>query len=1232
MLQKRLTLLLLLLILLPTLLAGGIAYRFSVDNLRNERIKIVGRIAESRHEQLKILLLREESRANAFLAEVMVKCIKADTLNQGCATDVLNNYAHTEDANGAILFRQGVSDYVSVGTPVISIEKLGAFKPGQLAGISERSLKQPRSYFVLAADRSVPWRLLVSYPVSLIQPIFVTQADLGKSGETFLADSEGFFITQARYSSAQGNSRPISTRPMQFCLGQKNGEMLDSDYRGEEVIHGFRFIPEIGGGCIMAHIEQSEAFASVQTLEAQLLLAIALFIPLTTLIARTLAKRIIGPIVRLTDTAHQITNGDLSIRTKVEGHDEIAALANSFNQMTNALADAKHNLELKVAERTRALRTSEERYILAERAVNDGIWDWNILTHEYYLSPRWNNILGYAADELPHVESIFFELIHPDDKASASTAFKRHLENNERYATELRLRHKDGSYRWVLDRGEALRNASGQPVRMVGSITDITERKATESELLKYREHLEELVTLATTEVKAILQTAVNGVITIDASGAIRTFNPAAEKLFGWSSGEIIGKNVSLLMPEPDAKQHDSYIRHFLTTNQAKILGIEREVVAMRKNGNRFPANLAVGHGIVSEGRHMFVGFISDISVQKQVEQELRLAKDAAEAAVKAKANFLANMSHEIRTPMNTVIGFAEVALQDKSLSSETCSHIKTILSSGRHLLGVINDILDYSKIEAGKIELESVCFNLRYAVQEALQTIGLGATGKGLRIDLAIADEVPSHVVGDPNRLRQVLLNLVGNAVKFTESGSIAVEIKRAEEANMLHFAISDTGIGMTAEQTDKIFESFSQADTTTSRRFGGTGLGTTISKQIVELMGGRIWVKSELGVGSTFYFTVRLPESLTAENCLYEISNPHAIAYVSPRCFTVLLAEDIEANATLVRLRLERLGHRVTWVKNGLEAVDAFSKGGFDLILMDLQMPVLDGIDATRQIRQLEIHSAKRIPILALTASVLSNERQQALEAGLDVIVGKPIDIDELLTQMERLAPKGSGVANTVGTVVGPPPISIDFHPLAPVADWEKAIANWQDPLIYAKALKNFAAQHAADAANITRLLQQKPENTEAIRRIAHALKGVAGNLALLEVAKLASEIDSSFKAGKLQNMVEQMGALDVALAKATTAIHRLQLPDAPANLTATKPFGAEQLVDLLQQLQIALNALNPERAEPIVQQLASYLAETDLELIRHKIDCFDFDGAKSVVEQLIDRLTDNLNGVQL
>jgi len=1233
MLQKRLISLLSLLILLPTLVVSWMAYRFTVDNIRSERIEIVGRIAQSRHEQLNLVLQRANNRANVFLADVLVKCIAVDSLDRGCVSGLLEDYLLTEGASGALFFRREAPEQgIGVGTAMQSSAELGEFQPGQLAGISPRSLDQPRSYYVLASNQTMPWRLAVIYPVSLLQPLFVGDHDLGKSGETFLADGEGFFISQARYAAGQGNSHPISARPMQACLSRQDSEALDVDYRGKAVIHGFRHIPELGGGCIMAHIEQAEAFAPIRTMEMQLVAAVAVFIVLTTLIARALARRIIGPILGMTQSARQIRDGDLSVRVKVRGVDEIAELASSFNHMTDALADARHNLEVKVAERTQELLISQERYMLAEGAVNDGIWDWHIDKHQYYLSPRWNKILGYGEGELPNVESIFFELIHPDDKKTASEAFRKHLEYGERYATELRLRHKDGSYRWVLDRGEALRDSNGRPYRMVGSIADITERKAAEAELLRYREHLEDMVATATTEVQAIVKTAANGVISIDNEGAIRMFNPAAERLFGWSAAEVVGRNVAMLMPEPFASAHDGYIQRFLTTQQSKIIGFEREITALRKNGEVFPANLAVGHAVLAEGRHLFVGFMSDISAQKRAEQELRQAKDAAEAAAKAKANFLANMSHEIRTPMNTVIGFAEVVLQNQNLPSDARQHVNTILSSGRHLLNVINDILDFSKIEAGKVRLEAVCFNLTSALQEALQTIGLRASEKGLSIELKLAPDLSQYVVGDPDRLRQVILNLVGNSVKFTDSGRIGVEVNRGDGPNLLHFTISDTGIGMTEEQTARIFEPFSQADASTSRRFGGSGLGTTISKQIVEMMGGKIWVESQLGIGSSFHFTASLPDNSVGPGCLYQSAQRGTAEYVSPRSFKVLLAEDIEANASLAILRLEQQGHTVSWVKNGQEAVDAFRADAYELILMDLQMPVLDGIEATRRIRQLEADGAGRIPILALTASVLQHEREQCFQAGMDAIVGKPINIDELLEQMERLVPKSVGVARTaISAEAKPQQVGIDLSPLAAVADSDKALATWREPLIYAKTLQNFASERGDDAVKIAQLYDENAVNaeaSEAIRRIVHGLKGVSGNLALTEIFTLAGSMDSCLRAGDLVGMAGYLSALAAALKNACLAIAQLSLPQ-PSAEAAVAVVDAATVIDLLRQLLVALDALNPETAEPLLQQLIPYLDQADFMAIHHKIDHFDFDSAKHEVESLISRLATTVNG---
>ena len=280
-------------------------------------MKTVGRIADSRHEQLKNILERANNRAEIFLADVLIKCLAEDTLDKACAVAIIGEYLHTETAAGAILFHDDNNEPLVIGTPAVSVSGIGNFQSGQLAGIQPLSPDQGRIYYVIAKDENRTWRLLVSYRAALIQPVFTNRPGLGKSGETFLADANGYFITAPRYPADQGKpSHPISAQPMQACLNRQDGEVLDYDYRGTKVIHGFRYIPEIGGGCIMAHIDQEEVFAPLQTLEKKLLAILLLFMALSLLISNFIAKRMVKPIVQLTATARRIRDGDLSVRAE----------------------------------------------------------------------------------------------------------------------------------------------------------------------------------------------------------------------------------------------------------------------------------------------------------------------------------------------------------------------------------------------------------------------------------------------------------------------------------------------------------------------------------------------------------------------------------------------------------------------------------------------------------------------------------------------------------------------------------------------------------------------------------------------------------------------------------------------------------------------------------------------------------------------------------------------------
>ncbi len=928
------------------------------------------------------------------------------------------------------------------------------------------------------------------------------------------------------------------------------------------------------------------------------------------LIGFILHIRIVKRANKLEKVVTSFAAGERNNRTGYAGHDEISVIAQSVDTMLD-----------RIVEDEKIITEEKNRLKLLFDTVSDPI----VVVKDNGKISSFNKavkeVFGYNGRELLRTE--LFELM-PDlyiaDAAGNKHIFKGLVNRSNQEMFAVRKGGKRFPVAFVINDMDV----EGQ-TEQIAVLRDITERKNAELELKHHRDNLQYLVDRATAEIKAIVKTAVSGVISINQDGKVQIFNPAAEKLFGWKAEDIVGQNVVSIIPDIGTSVHNSFIHNYIKTRKGKIVGVGREVDGLRKDGSTFPAQVSVGHSELNDGKHLFVAFIDDITERKAAQEELLKAKEVAEEAAQVKASFLANMSHEIRTPMNAVIGFSEILLQDEKLGKDSKQHVNTILNSGRSLLHIINDILDFSKIEAGQIHLESVGFHLANSVQDILRTLEFKAAEKDLNLSFNVAPGVPKKVVGDPTRLRQVLINLIGNAIKFTVSGSVMIRIVEQEQSGLLQFSVTDTGIGMTPEQVGKVFEAFSQADSSTNRRFGGTGLGTTISKQIVELMGGEIWVESEVKKGSTFFFTAKMEDAGDCNTCLFEEGGNAQFNYRSPRAFHVLLAEDIPANATLATLRLKQQGHTIKWVENGLLAVEEAMTGEYDIVLMDIQMPELDGLEATMQIRNKGSENVKDIPIIALTASMMREDQIQCLNAGMNAVIGKPIDFPDLLANMEAYVPKGKGKMVELKSPQEEILIAtLDFSPLFGVVDYEAGLEVWKEPAVYAHALIDFSQERTDKALRILELLGRTPAKYDEARKLTHVLKGLAGNLFISGVAKEAEKVDALLKDENIESAIVGANKLDIALRLAAKAISGLCLPeDNRESQLEPLEFEKEAVSNLLHKINLALDELNPDSVMPLLRELSVFIDKQELSAIQNGINSFDFYAAKEEVSKLIGRL---------
>jgi two-component system sensor histidine kinase/response regulator len=505
---------------------------------------------------------------------------------------------------------------------------------------------------------------------------------------------------------------------------------------------------------------------------------------------------------------------------------------------------------------------------------------------------------------------------------------------------------------------------------------------------------------------------------------------------------------------------------------------------------------------------------VRDIRARKRIEADLANARDAAVELVRVKSEFLANMSHEIRTPMNGITGMIELAL-DSGPTAEQREYLTTMKSATDSLLTLLNGVLDFSKIESGKLELESVAFSPTALIADTMKSLATEAEQKGLELAYDVGTDVPAGIIGDPLRLRQVLTNLVSNAIKFTARGRVILEVteeRRRDDTTRLHVVVRDTGIGIPLEKHATIFEAFSQADGSTTRRFGGTGLGLTISSALVHLMGGKIWVESEPGAGSAFHFTACFdtaelgqpapaaePRARSPEFDSRAASMTPAVGRAA-RPLEVLLAEDNIVNQRVAVGLLARRGHVVTVANNGLEALAALESRTFDMMLMDVQMPEMSGLEATAEIRRRERQRGGHLRIVAMTAHAMNGDRERCLAAGMDGYLTKPIDPAMLYATVELEAASGALPRGSA-----PPPTLLKSTPV----DRDLALQRLDgDEGLFSEVIQLFLEDCPARLAAIKAALDRG--DADAIRVTAHGLKGAAGNLSATGLFEAANTLE--------------------------------------------------------------------------------------------------------------------------
>lgn len=791
--------------------------------------------------------------------------------------------------------------------------------------------------------------------------------------------------------------------------------------------------------------------------------------------------------------------------------------------------------------------------------------EWRVL----FISDAVVELTGYPADEYLNGNRSFDQAIHPDDTDRIFAEVMTKLNEGRQFTLGYRVLHRDGRERWVRESSSATFDACGRARWIDGVIIDVTDTKRRNAEFIG--------------TVEAISRA--QSVFEFDLKGQLLSVNHNAETLCAQPRTSLENCPWTELFP---AQDFAADFWQQLTSGQYHSGEYRLDTPA----GERWVQ--AFFNPILDIDGNPFKIFVlaNDLTERREMLKALQCAKERAEQAVDAKSAFLANMSHEIRTPMNAIIGFSELLLESH-LDEQQSRHTRTVNNAARSLLRLLNDILDTAKLDRGAMALESRHFDLQQLCSELIDMLSLQASNKDVTLTLHYR---ASHLwyQGDALRIRQVLLNLLSNAVKFTEQGS--VELIISDDSKGIKIDVVDTGIGIEAERLPHIFAPFSQADASMSRRFGGTGLGTTIALQLTELMHGQLQAKSTPGVGSTF--TVRLPLAPgKAENAVAKVpirSGDKALRF--------LAVDDVPENLELLKSALRRDGHQVDLADNGEDAVALYQANVYDIVLMDVQMPGMDGLQATRSIRQHERqHNQAATPVIALTASVLDQDRKAAREAGMDGFACKPLDWQQFYQEVARLL---GGDAHEGTTIAITPAANADM-----IIDWDNAISRWGNEPALMRALQSF---HEQCARLLLPELIAAAQHNQVPTAIVHRMRGTAATLSLPAITYHVTQIDAESGGAHMPDLAPlqaAVAALRQWLDQRLTSAPQTGNDPAPADASAAAAAASTDHT-LIQRLIKSLG--RGEVDEALLQAAGKSLDVTSHQRLLAMLESFDFDQA--------------------